>query len=280
MSASVDFSELTFGALLSTINLSSRSIFTLCDIATRHLAHADRVWSCVRKQMVSVADPEAAEMRALWYLIDALMKACPLVFTPLIGPKLGDYVTHQMPWRLVQDDPSAALWCDELIRTWGDVLSPALFTDVKRTAVRLRRGHELGAELSLQQVFARSRQGGGGGALANAFAGDSEVQILERPATRAQVGKLAGDWETFSDFIHATTMAPPLAVGVSSPAPAPMAAPLGAKQVQQKVAVEVTVVDEEEEYVPLPAPGAEGRALAPLDMSDVTVVRAPRKRPR
>jgi hypothetical protein len=276
MTAAASFDDGTFSALLETINLSSRSIFALSGVATRNLPFAERVWSCIRKHMVAIGDSEAPEMRATWYLIDAIIKDCPVVFVPVISPKLCDYIRHQMPWHTVKDDANAALWCDELIRSWIDVLPPALFASVKRTAVQLRQGHELEAELSLQHVFARSRQGASG--VLAALAGDGDVEIVERPATRAQIERLASDWDAFTDTVLTglSESTPTSGAQATAEAPPPVAA---APPPIAKVEV-VDVEDDDTEFVPLPQMGSTGRVLPALDFSDLATARAPRKRPR
>jgi hypothetical protein len=236
-------------------------------------------------------------MRASWYLIDALLKECPAVFVPVIAPKLCDYVRHQMPWHAVKNEHAqhsnvaALLWCDELIRSWVDVLPPALYAEVMRTAVQLRQGHEVDAHLSLHQVFSRSNSRQGAGAvMAVLSGGDPDVEVIERPATKNQIERLAADWDSLVDMVLR-----PVAVDPSSLAPQPTMLLAAAQPDSESAAKEQLVAPppqppggaveddgDDVEFVPLPGIGsAAPRALPPLSLAgEVAVSRAPRKRPR
>lgn len=179
-----DFSEELFDVMLESCTPSRSRVEALTQIALRNLPRATDTWSALRKALVRQRELGSDENKALWYVLDSLMKHAPHVFVPLIAPRLLDYVVQQMPWHLVgvvSTFNSGVLWCDVMIRTWDGLLPPQLMRSVRSFVVQLRSGKELTNAMNMD--------------------GDNdEVQSVDLPATREQVQQLRESWDVFWSF--------------------------------------------------------------------------------
>ncbi|KEG13710.1 hypothetical protein DQ04_00831070 [Trypanosoma grayi] len=281
-----EYNEELFAVMLESCNPSRSRVEALTQIALRHLPRATDTWSALRKALVRQQELESDENKALWYLLDSLVKHAPHVFVPLIAPRLHDYVVQQMPWHLVgvvSTMGSGALWCDAMIRTWEGVLPPHLFRSIKSFVVQLRSGTELTNAMNLN--------------------GDNDdVQTVDPPATQEQVQQLREAWEVFWSFtaegMHEVKEA--AAAAAVATAAAAAAAPSTSAHVQVKREPDLRAgvgpndgsephsndsndSDGEVEYVPEFVRGAQHRELPSLTGDGAAaqrVRRAARRRPR
>ncbi|KAH9597126.1 hypothetical protein LSM04_003148 [Trypanosoma melophagium] len=183
------FSEELFTVMLESCSPTRSHVEALTHAVLRHLPRAADAWAALRKALVRQQELESDENKALWYVLDSLMKHAPHVFVPLVAPRLYDYVVQQMPWHLVgvvSSLGSGALWCDAMIRTWEGVLPPHLFRSIKSFVVQLRSGKELANAMNLK----------GDGSNKN----DDDVQFVDPPATRENMQQLRETWEVFKSF--------------------------------------------------------------------------------
>ncbi|ESL06287.1 hypothetical protein TRSC58_06041 [Trypanosoma rangeli SC58] len=274
-----EFSEEIFGVLLEFCTPSMSRVEALTQVALCHLPQATDTWSALRKALVRQQDLASDDNKALWYLLDSLMKHAPHVFVPLISPRLHDYVVQQMPWHLVgvvSTLGGGALWCDAMIRTWEGVLPSHLMRSVKSFVLQLRSGKELTHAMSLN--------------------GDSgEVQTVDPAATREQMQQLREAWEMFWSFaaegVHAANDAPavpaasgaPLLVQVKHERQTPLAR-VKLEEGPQLVGNDGSDDDDSDvEYVPVFVRGAQHRELPSLTGDGATTQkarRAARRRPR
>ncbi|KAG8348169.1 hypothetical protein ERJ75_000424000 [Trypanosoma vivax] len=185
VNSSTDFSEELFAVMLESCTPSRYRIEALTQIALRHLSHASDTWTALRKALVRQQELESDENRALWYVLDSLMKHAPHVFVPLISPRLHDYVVQQLPWHLVgviSTIGSGALWCQAMIRTWDGLLPPLLYRSVWSFVVQLQSGRELTNAIGMNDM-------------------NDGVQAVDPPATQEQVRQLREAWEVFRSFV-------------------------------------------------------------------------------
>ncbi|RNF22004.1 uncharacterized protein Tco025E_03370 [Trypanosoma conorhini] len=275
-----EFSEELFGVMLDSCTPSRSRVEALTQVALRHLPQATDTWSALRKALVRQQDLASEDNKALWYLLDSLMKHAPHVFVPLISPRLHDYVVQQLPWHLVgvvSTLGGGALWCDAMIRTWEGVLPPHLMRSVKSFVLQLRSGKELAHAMSLS--------------------GESdEVQAVDPPATREQLQQLREAWEVFWSFAaegaRAAGDAPPAAsaaAGAPSLAPVKCEPPLLLAGVKREEGTQPagdaagSDGDSDVEYVPTFVRGAQRRELPSLTGDGAAAQktrRAARRRPR
>ncbi|ORC88858.1 uncharacterized protein TM35_000152890 [Trypanosoma theileri] len=184
-----EFSEELFAVMLESCSPTRTHVEALTHAVLRHLPRAADAWAALRKALVRQQELESDENRALWYVLDSLMKHAPHVFVPLVAPRLYDYVVQQMPWHLVgvvSTMGSGALWCDAMIRTWEGVLPPHLFRSVKSFVVQLRSGKELANAMNLNDDGSNKN--------------DDDVQFIDPPATRENMQQLRETWEVFKSF--------------------------------------------------------------------------------
>lgn len=108
------YDEQLYLSLLTHINTTERRVDALCRLALRHLPRAAETWSAIRKAFVATAAPQSLPdldgdaNRALWCLVDALIKTCTHVFAPLLSPRLLEYVTQQTPLMLMSTAANSA----------------------------------------------------------------------------------------------------------------------------------------------------------------------------
>nr|CCC92370.1 conserved hypothetical protein [Trypanosoma congolense IL3000] len=179
-----DFSEEIFSVLLESCTPSRTCIETLTHIALSNLPCATDTWAALRKALVKQEELASDENKALWYVLDSLMKHAPHVFVPLVAPRLYDYVVQQLPWNLVgvvSTYGSGALWCETMIGTWKDLLPPLLFRTLRSFVVHLRSGKELSRAMDSNDI-------------------SEDVRVVDSPATREQLQNLQEAWEVFRSF--------------------------------------------------------------------------------
>ncbi|EPY34330.1 hypothetical protein STCU_01640 [Strigomonas culicis] len=250
------FSEDFFYAVLQHCNPSAARIDGVTRVALRHLPFATEMWSAIRRVLMEQTDLDGPVNRALWCLVDALLKHAPLVFVPLMGPRLVEYAVQHMPWRLVQG--SGEVWCERMVRTWEGVVPPAVYSAVRRHAVQCRSEADLDGAL-----HARQAQGELEGGAA---------------ATPAQVRQLFEEWDALKYLCVTTASATRESGGLGCGGPPSRTAPfLSRPHAARGWRRRGTDEDEEDDYVPDFVKGAKPRELPKLD---IQVRRKPRRRAR
>ncbi|CBH13680.1 hypothetical protein, conserved [Trypanosoma brucei gambiense DAL972] len=287
---SSDFTEELFFVLLESCTPSRSRVETLTQIALRNLPCATATWSALRRAFVRQQELESDENKALWYVLDSLMKHAPHVFIPLVAPRLFDFVVQQLPWHLagvVSTYGSGALWCDSMIRTWEGLLPPLLFRTVNSFVVQLRGGKELSRAMNPNDA-------------------DEEIQTIDFPATREEMQQLQEAWDVFRTFAAegavnragATPTTPGDVVKTEQTTTAvvataevcvkqePSLTTAGVVKSEYGAHAGVNTDDEDDsdvEYIPVFVRGAQRRELPPLTNENGTAPRprrAARRRPR
>ncbi|KAI5688262.1 hypothetical protein MNV84_04305 [Leishmania braziliensis] len=141
--SSVLYTERLFYAALKQGNPSEARVEALAALALRHLPRSAETWAALRKALMEQSDLDGAPNRALWYVLDALMKHAPHVFVPLLAPRLLEYTIQQLPWELAGHRGQTLLWFETLVLSWEKVLPQRLYSAVRQHAVQSRSGAEL-----------------------------------------------------------------------------------------------------------------------------------------
>ncbi|CCW62643.1 unnamed protein product [Phytomonas sp. EM1] len=288
--------EKVFSSLLTHINLSEERIFALTKLALRSLPQSADVWAAVRKAFVeqSSSSPSSSSAgngldsehnKALWALVDSLMRSAPHIFLPIVLPRLQEYVVHQMPWVSMSwgEQDGSGRWWEGLVLSWENLLPPGTFDALRRHLLQQRSGAELDGAVAAAS--------GGVGAPTDdgAPATDEDLHLLreEWGALRCLCEDRANAFsrELLLDSLRAAATSDRAEEGQAPGAGSPAAASAGMTNSNGKetkargVGGDEKVEDEDdEEYVPEYALGAKPRELPSLGLPPLRRRREARRR--
>lgn len=270
------YNEQLFYAVLRQGNPSESRVEALAALALRHLAKAAETWAALRKVLMEQSDFDAAPNRTLWYVMDALLKAAPHVFVPLLAPRLLEYSIQQLPWELAGDHGQTRLWFESLVLSWEAVLPQRLYAAIRQHAVQSRSGAELHGLLDAVQSSVDD----------GAPATTTELQRLQDSFDTV---RYLGEEEANRAALHAFPLAQLTAVlptvshtgSSGSTTTTGTAANVAATANTASTAAAASSSEEDEdEYAPDFVVGAQRRELPKLDLPKQKRRRDARRRPR
>ncbi|CUG06374.1 Hypothetical protein, putative, partial [Bodo saltans] len=134
-------------ALRGVSTPSVKEIRVSSDALLRYPAAYLKAWAAWRTSVVE-CDNRTPRCRALWYVLDSLLKQAPLLYVPLCStPEFEAFCVKKFPWDSL--DEADVEWPIALVRSWEGLISRGVWTALQQHGATLQarlvmRGAKLG----------------------------------------------------------------------------------------------------------------------------------------
>jgi hypothetical protein len=247
--------EALFSVMLDHATPTNGSIRALRLAALGRLPDYADTWAALHAALLDVGRDGGTKTQALWYTVDALLQAAPLVFGPVIAPRLPELVQEAMPW--------AEAWCAPLVAAWASVLPREDAAGLVEAAARMRSTLLLDAEIAAQTS-----------------AGADAAETT--PATRNELAELEDCWGRLEGAV--ARHGPKIAGGVTVKLESAVKREVKQEQ-QQQLAMHAAAlvdvgntaadaIDADEDYEPDYVAGASTGRLAAIDVDAAAMASA------
>lgn len=186
------FSLALFRSLLEALDPSDVAIKIIVTIALSNLSSAPQIIDAIERRMYA-AGLESLALRALWVVLDHVLKAAPLVYGRHAALCIPALVERRVPWES-EDALRISFWMQRMVASWAGLLPAEVWRSVYE-GVRQRR-----TQLMLADAGHAAREGG----TAASPNGDDEESLLTaegpaashriRAATQQQLDSLREAW--------------------------------------------------------------------------------------